>query len=180
MAPGLLFHPAAMIQKQSPSLRGRAGFTLIEMLIVLALMGVLLLLTAPTLVTLMHRSRIEGSAQQVAILLRQMRFEAIKRSTPVEVRLSDPTTAATAIGPMVRLATGVTFDSTLDPRCIDSLSLQPNGGVNTDRAFCLADRYGNQMMVYVWPKATAQVRLLKKENGDFQPQGQGGQAWQFK
>lgn len=175
----MLIGPAAMIKKQSPSIHGHAGFTLIELLIILALMGVLLTLSAPTLVTLIHRTRIEGSAQQVAILVRQMRFEAIKRSTPIEVRLSDPTTAATAIGPMVRLATGVTFDATLDPRCIDSLSLQPNGSVNDDRAFCLADRYGNQMMVKVGPKATAQVRLLKKENGDFRAQGEGGQAWQF-
>ena len=175
----MLFRPAAMIQKQSQSIRGRAGFTLIETLIVLALMGVLLTLTAPTLVTIIHRTRIEGSAQQVAILLRQMRFEAIKRSTPVEVRLSDPTTAATAIGPMVRLATGVTFDAALDADCVDTLSLQPSGAVNAIGAFCLSDRYGNVMKIEVRPKATAQVRLLKKENGTFRIQGEGGQAWQF-
>ena len=128
---------------------------------------------------LIHRSRIEGSAQQVAVLVRQSRFEAIKRSSPLEVRVSDEKTAATAFGPMVRLATGVKFDATLDAKCVGSLTLQPSGGASDNGAFCLTDMYGNQMMIDVRPKATAQVQLLKWQNGDFVAQGEGGQAWQF-
>ena len=171
--------PVAMIQKQSPSIQGRAGFTLIEMLIILALAGVVMILGAPTLVNLVHRSRIEGSAQQVAVLLRQARFEAIKRSAPLEVRVSDDKTVAAVFGPMVRLATGVELDATIDADCVDSFNLLPNGGVNAIGAFCLIDMYGNQMKVDIRPRATAQVRLLKKEGDTFRTQGEGGQAWQF-
>ena len=178
MAPGLLFCPAAMIQKKSPSIHGRAGFTLIEMVIILAIAGLVLILGAPTLMNLIHRSRIEGSAQQVAVLVRQTRYEAIKRSAALEVRVSDEKTAATAFGPMVRLATGVKFDVTLGG-CVESLTLEPSGGASSVGSFCLSDMYGNQMKVEVRPRATAQVRLLKNQNGEFRAQGQGGQAWQF-
>lgn len=63
----------------------QAGFTLVELLITVALMAVLLLIAVAPLDRFMHRGKIEGIARQTATLMYLARFEAIKRSVPARV-----------------------------------------------------------------------------------------------
>lgn len=61
-------------------MRGERGFTLIEMLVVMALMIVLMAIALPTLMTTMRAGKLRGVANQAAVLMRLARLDAIKHS----------------------------------------------------------------------------------------------------
>jgi prepilin-type N-terminal cleavage/methylation domain-containing protein len=106
--------------------RRERGFTLIEMLVVLAILSIAVLLAAPFLSKQIQRSKLIGAAQQAAGLMRQARMDAIKHSQCAMVRidvaskkveaLSDrdgdckPSAADVRIGE-VQLPNGVSFTS---------------------------------------------------------------------
>ena len=60
--------------------RSERGFTLIETLVILAIMMALVMFTLPEMFAIMNRARLEGTARQVATLMRAARLEAIKQS----------------------------------------------------------------------------------------------------
>jgi prepilin-type N-terminal cleavage/methylation domain-containing protein len=68
-----------------------AGFTLLELLLVLALAGVLILLGMPAMLNAFNRAKLTGFAQQAATAMQGARLEAIKRSlvARVEVHFAD-------------------------------------------------------------------------------------------
>ena len=71
----------------------RRGFTLVEVLVVVALIGMLLAMTVPGLKDIMKGSKLTAAADQMMGDLNLARQTAIKESVPVEVRLykfSDP------------------------------------------------------------------------------------------
>jgi len=70
-----------------------AGFTLIEALAVLAILGIALGLGLPALSHLIARDKLESSARETAVLLRRARLEAIKRRVQTVVE-ADPATGA--------------------------------------------------------------------------------------
>jgi Tfp pilus assembly protein FimT len=69
----------------SRTLRSSSGFTIIELMGVMLLMGVLLALGGPALMNVLANYKMRSSAQQLEILGRQARFESIKLSQPVTV-----------------------------------------------------------------------------------------------
>lgn len=77
--------------KQRPRSRSQRGFTFVEAVIVVGVLGLIMLLGIPTLLQLLHRSRIEGIARETAVLMQTARFEAIKRGVQTVVHI-DPNT----------------------------------------------------------------------------------------
>lgn len=71
--------------------RQGSGFTLIEMLVVVAIIGILAALAAPSMTRLLERGRLRGAAEQVASDLQLARTEAIKRNQDVKVTFSSDT-----------------------------------------------------------------------------------------
>lgn len=67
--------------------RRERGFTLIEMLVVLAIMSIAALLAAPYLSRQIQRTKLVGVAQQASGLMRLARMDAIKRSQCAMVRI---------------------------------------------------------------------------------------------
>jgi prepilin-type N-terminal cleavage/methylation domain-containing protein len=63
--------------------RRRRGFSLIEVLIVVAIMGILVLVGMPNLMSIYKRAKLTGTAQEAVTLLRKARYEAIRRATAV-------------------------------------------------------------------------------------------------
>ena len=64
----------------------RRGFTLVEILIVLALIAMLLFFTVPGLKDVLKGSKLTGASDQIAGDINLARQTAIKESVPVEVR----------------------------------------------------------------------------------------------
>jgi prepilin-type N-terminal cleavage/methylation domain-containing protein len=81
-APALLYLGTDMpVHKGSKA----SGFTLIEVLIVLLVAAILLTLGVPLLNNMIQRAQLEGFARQMAILVQQARFNAIKKSNTQSV-----------------------------------------------------------------------------------------------
>ena len=64
------------------------GFTLIEMMVVLAIIGILLMIGTPLFSQFVANSRIRAAAEAFANAVAQARTEAIKRNQPVEFLIS--------------------------------------------------------------------------------------------
>lgn len=133
--------------------RGRRGFTLIEMLVVMAIMLTLVALGIPALQLALHESKMRGIVSEVTVLMRLARIDAIKTSGQAVVQIipstgagdpghvqafSDRNSNATldAGEPVLAsfpLPTGVTFTdckALTDKDSVDAFSVDPAGGPN--------------------------------------------------
>jgi prepilin-type N-terminal cleavage/methylation domain-containing protein len=99
------------------AMRQAAGFTLIEILVVMALIAVLAGAAAPTVTTALELYNINSAGQQVASTIRAARFQAVARNGTLQVRFNYPAagqyqvvdTALNAVGEVQRLPDGITF-----------------------------------------------------------------------
>lgn len=76
--------------KRTPGARPTGGFTLVEALVVLAILAIALGVGMPALSRLIVRSTLESSSRETATLLQRARMEAIKRRVQTVVEV-DPT-----------------------------------------------------------------------------------------
>ncbi len=63
----------------------QSGFTLVELLVTIAMLSILALLSYPSLQRMILRSKLQGTTTEVAIMMQRMRFEAIRRGAPAVV-----------------------------------------------------------------------------------------------
>ena len=80
-------------------MKRRNGFTLVEMLVALAVLGALLALSVPGLLTMTRKLRVEMAAHELMSLLRQARLRAIREGTNVGLKflLDEPGRVAYAL-----------------------------------------------------------------------------------
>ena len=64
-----------------------AGFSLIEMMVVVAILAIILTIASPNLIDMIDRQRVMGAAEDVRALLSLARSEAIKQSTDVHASI---------------------------------------------------------------------------------------------
>ncbi|MBI4888900.1 MAG: prepilin-type N-terminal cleavage/methylation domain-containing protein [Acidobacteria bacterium] len=104
-------------------MRGTAGFTLIEALIVVALIGVMAAIAAPAVTAGIDRYTILSAGQQVVSTIRTARVQAVATNMILVVRFDYPDTGQyqivdasnAAIGGVKTLASGISFsDGTTD------------------------------------------------------------------
>ncbi|MBZ0111671.1 MAG: GspH/FimT family pseudopilin [Thermoanaerobaculia bacterium] len=67
--------------------RRQDGFSLIEMIVTVGILGILALFTYPSLQRMIVRSQLEGDGRQIVTFMRVARLESIKRSVPVVVEI---------------------------------------------------------------------------------------------
>lgn len=72
-----------MSRERSPL--SQRGFTLLEVIVTVAVTGILLLISIPAMLGMLNRMRLTGIARETATLMQVARLEAIKMSAPVEV-----------------------------------------------------------------------------------------------
>ena len=70
--------------RHNPS-RAAAGFTLVELLIVLAIATLVITLGVPSLLDVLHRQRLEGQVRELATLAHRARHQALLRGVPAIV-----------------------------------------------------------------------------------------------
>lgn len=199
MAPRLLPCPLAMNRPhRSP---GPAGFTIIELLIVLALMSVLMFLSIPPLFQMVQRQKILGAVQQTAMAMRLARLEAIKTSTSTVVRVDPQTSTMLVYNDLNRnqtqdageaqiftmpLPRGVSFGppdgftAPPPPQTVPLAVFNSNGSVAAVGAFRFVNSKGDQLEVRVMKANGVQIKLLKELSGSFYEQGEGGKPWIWK
>lgn len=68
------------------------GFTLIELMVTIAVLALLLMLTAPNISEWIHNSQIRTAAESIVSGLQTARNEAVRQNRNVEFRLTNPTT----------------------------------------------------------------------------------------
>lgn len=71
--------------------RTQRGFTLVEAIITVAILGILVLIGMPTILGTLNRTRLTGTTREVASLFQLARLEAIKMDTPVLVNYESDT-----------------------------------------------------------------------------------------
>ncbi len=67
---------------RSPQARPTPGFSLLELMVVVAIIGILTALAVPSLLTLVRRSRVSSEAGTLAALVGSMRSQAVTRGYP--------------------------------------------------------------------------------------------------
>lgn len=99
--------------------RGEDGFTLIEIVCVIALIAILAAIVLPSIPRGTSRARLESYAIDAAALLKGDRNAAVRRRTQVvtEVDAMLRSVRSGATGRVVRVPDDVTFDAMLAARC---------------------------------------------------------------
>ena len=135
-------------------MRSQAGFTLIEVVCVLAIVAMLAAIVLPALPRATSRARLQSYAVETAAMLRADRNAAIRGHTEIATRV-DPTTRSIrsgATGRVIRLPDDVAFDATLAARC----NQRPDGA--TIRFFASGMSCGG-VIALTRPGAGYQVRV---------------------
>jgi prepilin-type N-terminal cleavage/methylation domain-containing protein len=79
---------------KQPVLRSERGYSLPEMLVVLAIISMISLVTVPQFISFQHANRLKTSMRQFANDLRMARQLAVSRHVRTKVGIPDPTVAA--------------------------------------------------------------------------------------
>ena len=108
----------------SRSPRRRLGFSLPELLIALAMIGILSAITGPRITEAMRRHALDGAAQQLALDMNRAQSEAVKRNSNVSLTRVGLTGYSVNGGPAIVFADGVAFVST-SPATVTFASFGP-------------------------------------------------------
>jgi prepilin-type N-terminal cleavage/methylation domain-containing protein len=180
-----------------------AGFTFVELLIVVIILGVVMLLGFPALQNMVRRGKIEGLARETSLLMQEARFAAIRHTvrTSVIADLAGGRIFATrdrngngqrdepgdhVIGSEVgfSLPAGVEFGGpggAIDGFDADAshgwVVFETDGSVAKAGGIRLADRRDNFLEIRVEPKATARVFLRKWDGAAWREQGELNRSW---
>lgn len=92
---------------------GRAGFSLTELIVVLAIAALIFAIAVPIFNTMAHRARVDSAARQVNIELLSARLQAIKRGNNVGMAVSNDA-SATALYRRVIVFVDQNVNGTLD------------------------------------------------------------------
>ncbi|HXT50259.1 MAG TPA: GspH/FimT family protein [Thermoanaerobaculia bacterium] len=177
------------------------GFTLVELIIVLVIIGIAAVIGMPALLNAIRRAETEGGVRQATVELRAARLEAVKHSATVYVeadfakdqlvtwRENNLTAGLSADDEQLRrmpLPAKLYFwgpgdaaaegpDATF-PASTPVLTFLPDGSIDEEAALRFGDGR-NYLEVRVAPRATARVTMLKYNGTDWLKQGENDKRW---
>jgi prepilin-type N-terminal cleavage/methylation domain-containing protein len=170
-----------------------AGFTLFEVLLVVAIAGILALLGLPALQQMIQRSKSEGMARNTTAVMRAAQLEAVRRGVPVGVQMDFATSRVFTYVendfPFDGFTSGsdeeqtqlplpgtVSFKGPTPGLAYASVGFAEtagqegyaiflsDGSVDQEGAFRFGDQRDNLLEIRVAPAATARVTLRKYED----------------
>lgn len=168
----------------------RSGFTLVELMLVLAVVGVIGGYVLVNLPQQISRWRLQSSAQQVASVFQRARLEAVRRNEPATVEIIANRAVArvgTDLTFEIALAGGVEFGAPgAEPMVYgfgddDKAVFEVDGTAREIGAFRLAGQRNHFMEVRVDPPATGRIEVRKWDpiDEEYKAQGQGGEQWKW-
>ncbi len=106
---------------------GQIGFTLVELIVVIAILGILVSVAAPSFTRTIEKQHIVGAGEAVLLDLRWARSESIKRNTLVTVTFTDGSASAWqyAISPATKTVNSAIIND------FDDVALSQNFNSNT-------------------------------------------------
>lgn len=171
--------------------RGEPGFTLVELLVVLVVGMILVLLSYPELAKYYTRSQLEGTTQQLALMMQKARYQAIKFSPQTSTVCAD-TVNRQVVGSLgatqnawFSLPKSVSFGAPAPQVAItvtaNCFTFNSDGSAGEAGSFRLVDNNANYLEVRVDPQATARVEVRKWNSTDSQwyTRNQGGKPWEW-
>jgi general secretion pathway protein H len=104
--------------------RGEAGFALIEILCVLAIIGMLAAIILPAIPRATTRAKLESFAVETAVLLKADRNAALRRQIQVTTQIDAEARSIRSgvTGRVIRLPKDVSLDAILASRCADRIA----------------------------------------------------------
>lgn len=114
--------------------RASRGFTLLELMVVVALIGVLTMLAAPSISLWLQNIRIRNASESMLNGLQTARMEAMRRNTRVTfwlVSSTDPGCALTSTGPSWIITLGALPPTALSNGCANAIF--QDGGATVQR-----------------------------------------------
>lgn len=163
----------------------RRGFTLIEVMIVVALIGLMAGVLYPTLQLQMARVRTMTSAKQISAVFQRARLEAIRRNVGGTVGIGSREVVANVDGIQFsgRLSAGVEFGAPAGESIVDGFGVSDQarftaaGGVEESGAFRIVGPRDNFVEIRIDPPATGRVVIRKWDGTVFKERREGGVAW---
>lgn len=115
------------------SIRSHRGFTLIELMIVIALVAIVATLAAPSFTNMLARKRVEGVTAELATDFQYAKSEAVGRNADVRVTFVDSKCyvihrTSLAVSTCVTTGTGLLKTMQLDAE--STASIAPNNGLS--------------------------------------------------
>jgi len=101
-------------------LRGRrhrlhSGFTIIEMIVVVAIIGIMATIGLPNLVRMIHRAKLDGIVRETSVLMQRARSEAVRQNVPTVVRADFARNEVVAFADVDGVAAGDPSDMIFNP-----------------------------------------------------------------
>lgn len=192
-----------------PSRHRSRGITMLELLVVLAVMGLLAVIGLPAFLNTVRKGKMQSTIRETTTMLRAARLQAIKQSTPIGIERQTTnrriiayeetapapydgfTAGSDTIIDRADLPNRITFSAPAGESVVagfdsnDWFVYEPNGSATDAGAYRLGDPRDNFFEVRVEPAATGRVDVRKWEtdpsdNSDkWMSQGQGGHSWQW-
>lgn len=186
-----------------------SGFTILEMLVVIAILGLGIILALPALQNLIVRSKLMAVARETTTLVHAARLEAIKRGQPailqfdltegvVEAYMDEDGDSQKDVGETVLstliLPSRIDFGAPMgDPVEIAGFTARPSGdppnhvifrtdgSIDDSGAIRFADERDNFLEVRIEPRATARVRMRKWDEiaSRWLDSGEEGGQWEW-
>jgi general secretion pathway protein H len=136
--------------------RSIAGFTLLELLVVLAIAGLLLALVPPAVSAVVPGAKLKVAARELAVTLRDARNQAIRRNTTVDITF--------ALEPARYEIANDT--SHLFPEGIQIAILDNNATTSTQSSPSLDFRPGEKYRLRLYPDGSSSGAAVRVANRD--------------
>jgi prepilin-type N-terminal cleavage/methylation domain-containing protein len=198
----LWHHPCSSARAVTREQRVRSqGFTLMEMIVVMALIAIAALIGFPALQKMIHRAKIMATVTQIATEARAARLESVKNSVQYylqadysnnRIAIYAENGAASGFNPAtdtfvraVALPRDLTVNTTYGLPADGHIGFKPDGTSDVDPtlgaygAFRFGDSVGNVLEVKV-DAGPARVQIRKFDGTAYRVQGELGKSWSWK